>query len=429
MRMPSTVLSNHSNLNSILITPITGPSFQEVQQQIEEAPTQWVEIRFDLLPRPIWEKIPPLLMDKRKCYTFRRKQAASFIQKYPADLVDASQATSLVSSHYKGANWKKALQRLLKKKADLYKFALYPASNLEALEFLCWAKKINQAKRRLIPICLGEKYAYSRPLAMALGAPLMFTAPNEKTRAYGQLTYQESMNIYRTNTINQKTQLFGLIGDPVDQSVGHIVHNKWFKEREINALYLKIPLDAKEVEKGLLFLKQLDFKGLSVTMPLKQAVLPYVKGIKKKIAINTLVRKSKDWKGYDTDSEALHFLLEKKVGQLSGQRVFVVGTGGVALSSAQMLKACGANVTLVGRNREKVKKVAELIGVGWQFWDRMDEVVCDILVLAIPIKNPLKTKSLLTVQFLQHLKSDRGDITGEDLFFEQAKRQQRLWFA
>ncbi|MGB9712360.1 MAG: shikimate dehydrogenase family protein, partial [Dissulfurimicrobium hydrothermale] len=70
------------------------------------------------------------------------------------------------------------------------------------------------------------------------------------------------------------TALYGIIGHPVAHSLSPVIHNRAFEVMGIDAAYLAFDvIDPASALKGV---KALDIKGLSVTIPYKEAVLPFL---------------------------------------------------------------------------------------------------------------------------------------------------------
>ena len=75
-------------------------------------------------------------------------------------------------------------------------------------------------------------------------------------------------------TIDGISQLYGIIGDPVSHSLSPAMHNAAFAELGLNNVY--VPLPTKDVGEAITGLKALGFKGVSVTIPHKQTVIPFL---------------------------------------------------------------------------------------------------------------------------------------------------------
>ncbi len=103
------------------------------------------------------------------------------------------------------------------------------------------------------------------------------------------------------------------------------------------------------------FLSKGDFAGLNVTIPYKEAVIPYcsyVDPLAKRIgAVNTLLRREDGLHGYNTDYVGFQAVLRECGQSVRGRRVLILGTGGAAKTvSVLMQDMDAADVVLVGRS-------------------------------------------------------------------------------
>ncbi len=198
--------------------------------------------------------------------------------------------------------------------AHIYKFAAMAHSTLDALKVLTF---VQSQSDKIIGISMGEKGKPSRILAPVVGNYLTFaTLSDNHSTAPGQLMAEELDQIYHFHQLNKQTFIYGLIGDPVDKSLGHLVHNAIFAEAGIPAVYLKMPLKKEELSAFFELAGKLPFKGLSVTMPLKEAVLPFLTQpspeVEKIGACNTLSIDGPSLIGCNTDGIGALNAIEKK---------------------------------------------------------------------------------------------------------------------
>jgi shikimate dehydrogenase len=137
--------------------------------------------------------------------------------------------------------------------------------------------------------------------------------------------------------INAHTQFCGVIGNPVEHSLSPAIHNAAFQKLGLNFLYLAFRVEAiGDAIKGLRALG--NFRGASVTIPHKVAVVPFLDSIEPTArhigAINTIVAAGGVLTGYNTDATgALRALREGSVA-LKGRRVVMLGSGGAARAIA-----------------------------------------------------------------------------------------------
>ncbi len=212
----------------------------------------------------------------------------------------------IIISYHNFTNMPKNLNKIYKAlqrhKAHYYKIAATAKSSLDALRLLCFSKSKNP---NLIAVSMGSIGQFGRIIAHHMGSPITYAIlSEEKKTAPGQLTIEELTKQYRYSSFNS---IYALIGDPIDLSISHITHNQTFEKLGLFAVYIKIALKENEIKTFLTYVKKLPFKGLSVTMPLKEAIIPYLDEIDDEAkaigAINTLVIQNHKIIGFNTDGK------------------------------------------------------------------------------------------------------------------------------
>lgn len=140
---------------------------------------------------------------------------------------------------------------------------------------------------------------------------------------------------------------YGCIGEKLSHSFSKIIHGKLTDYK----------YELKEIAKEDLdsFLKTADFKAINVTIPYKQAVIPYLYYISetaKKIgAVNTVVNKNGKLYGYNTDFLGLSALIKKQNLSLQNKKVLILGSGGTSKTAKVVAEDLGAKTVLrVSRN-------------------------------------------------------------------------------
>jgi len=165
--------------------------------------------------------------------------------------------------------------------------------------------------------------------------------------------------------INTHTQLYGVIGNPVEHSLSPAIHNAAFRKLGLNCVYLAWKVEAiGEAIKGLRALG--NFRGASVTIPHKVSAMPFLDHVETTArqigAINTIVAEKGRLTGYNTDATgALRALKEGGV-VLKERHVVILGSGGAARAIAFALAAeSGADkLTLLGvDDKERTALAAE----------------------------------------------------------------------
>lgn len=104
------------------------------------------------------------------------------------------------------------------------------------------------------------------------------------------------------------------------------------------------------------FLETTDFCGLNVTIPYKKTVLPFCKRLSDEAravgAVNTMVRASDGWHGFNTDIYGFTYLLRGSGFQTEGKTCIVLGSGGASAAVCHALKTAGGDPIVVSRSGE-----------------------------------------------------------------------------
>ena len=159
-------------------------------------------------------------------------------------------------------------------------------------------------------------------------------------------------------TITGKTNLVGLLGQPVNHSLSPIMHNAAYEEMGLDWCYVAIPCDKTHLEKVTKALRIINCKGLNVTIPHKHEVLKacnQLTSIASDIqAVNTLIpEENNQWTGANTDVEG--FITPLKNQNLNNKSVVVIGCGGSARAVVMGLNNLNVKkITIIGRNENSL---------------------------------------------------------------------------
>lgn len=239
---------------------------------------------------------------------------------------------------------------------------------------------------RLISFLMGERGEISRVLCNSWGsfttyAPLKgldMTAP-------GQIPLEVLRDIYRVNSIDETFDIYGLIGNPVKESIGYYVHNKLFSYYKMDAVYLNLLVD--DLGK---FMKVFEdyFKGFCVTMPFKETIIPYLENIDQmalKIgAVNTIKKNKNGLLGTNTDLLGAVYSIEK-ISTIKDKKVLILGAGGAGKAIAFGVASKLGKVIISNRDHTKAIELAKKLGAETIPWENRDRVDFDILVNATKI--------------------------------------------
>ena len=180
--------------------------------------------------------------------------------------------------------------------------------------------------------------------------------------------------------ISGHTALAGVLGDPVRHSLSPAMHNAALAELGLDWVYLALPTPAEHLETVVRGLDAIDCRGLSVTLPHKQAVAGLCRALsplaERVGAVNTLVRHPDGgWLGDNTDVTGFLAPLQASGTSWQGKRAVVLGCGGSARAVVAGLVelGCGA-VQVAGRNPGNLEALLgpcrswapQLEGLTWQ---------------------------------------------------------------
>ena len=233
---------------------------------------------------------------------------------------------------------------------------------------------------------------------------------------------------------------FALIGYPLGHSLSASYFGEKFAREGIDAEYS--PLAIERAEEVLPHCEHLS--GFNVTIPHKQAIMPFLSAISEEAqvigAVNCVKVTPDGLEGYNTDVVGIRKSLEGVA--LEGAKALVLGTGGASKAVQYALRKGGAEVAVVSR----AEGMADLT-----YNDLSEELIADtdIIVNTTPlgmfpnvesapelpysaisakhtlfdcVYNPRQTK------FLQ-LGAERGakTIDGLTMFYAQAEESWHIW--
>jgi 3-dehydroquinate dehydratase/shikimate dehydrogenase len=339
---------------------------------------------------------------------------------------------------------------LLRSKARAVKIAVQCNSLREGLRVLALAK----GRRNVVAVPMGEAALPLRVLALREGSALAYASAGQTT-APGQLTLEAMKQLYRADWLDDRTRVYGVIGDPVAHSLSPLLHNTGFRVRRLNAVYLPFLVPERPHDTGLReFLRvlgPLGVRGFSVTLPHKQRILRYLDGcdpLAEQIgAVNTVVvRGNGQLYGYNTDYVGVLRALERRL-QLQGSRVLIYGAGGAARAVAFALARAGAVVTVCARRPGQARRLARAVRGEAISRSRLAGEFFDAIVNATPAgmyphtyASPLAARELncrvvfdliyrpLQTRLLK-LAARRGieTISGAEMFVAQGVAQWEIW--
>jgi 3-dehydroquinate dehydratase/shikimate dehydrogenase len=324
--------------------------------------------------------------------------------------------------------------------------------NLTLMSFL--GKVDDESNSSVVGICMGEPGIISRVLGLRAGSAFTFAASSvgEET-APGQIAARTLIETYRIDQVDAATKVYGVAGNPVRTSLSPLMMNTAFRRETVNAVYLA--LQTAKADDLFKLAKEVPIQGLSITMPLKQDVMPLLERtdpLSAKIgAVNTILR-TPDGKfyGFNTDVAGIVQPLERRL-SLKGAKVLVIGAGGAARAAVFGCRDKGAEVFILNRTPETAQKLAKQSGAKTIKRDALAKTTFDVIINAtsigmsghagkgVPISpleaaeinakyvfdlvyNPIETPLLRLAR-----QKNIAVITGVEMFVQQGARQFEIW--
>lgn len=340
------------------------------------------------------------------------------------------------------------LRRMQKVTADAYKIVTTARKPSDNHRVLALAK--SNPKANLILLAMGEAGFPTRVLSPAFGGIYTYAAPSAvEGTASGQVSARMLRNMFRVEKFTKVAKLFGVIADPVRHSISPVVHNRAFQTRRMDAVYLPFLVKPIQLKDFFAFADKMPLAGFSVTIPHKQKVIRYLDSVdplaKRIGAVNTVWKKAGRWRGTNTDAEGVTVPLSKKL-RLAKASILIVGNGGAARGAAFALAEAGAQLSLTGRNIDRVRALAKICGGEPLAPEQTLQRHFDAVVHATPlgmhphtdecffhdtipgdivfdmVYNPLET-----VLIKRAKEQGKEVIPGFQMFIEQAVRQFEIW--
>ncbi|MFH1372056.1 MAG: shikimate dehydrogenase [Planctomycetota bacterium] len=325
---------------------------------------------------------------------------------------------------------------------------------------------LHDRKEDMIAFCMDEPGFITRVLAKKFNGFITFASINEKiATAPGQPTVAQLKNIFRWDSINAQTELYGVIGSPVVHSLSPDVHNACFAEAGLNKVYLPLLVAGGQTGfspflDNILSRPWLDFRGFSITIPHKENALNYViskQGVidplaEKIGAANTIVIDGSKLSAYNTDCAAALDSVASALGieraGLKKMPVAVIGAGGVARAIVAGLAEAKAKVKIYNRTVERAKKLAREFKCDYAGLDGLRKLKAKLVINctsigmhpntnATPVDERFLKKDMAvfdtvynpaeTLLLKQAKQIGCRTISGLDMFISQAAKQFKLF--
>ena len=254
-------------------------------------------------------------------------------------------------------------------------------------------------------------------------------------------------------------RIAGVIGDPINHTRSPLIHNYWIKKSNINCFYIPLNIKSSDLEKKLIFIRELGFCGLNVTIPHKEKIINLADEIMESAkvvgAANTIYFENGKIIADNTDTYGFYQSILKNFPKYNfkKEKVLIFGSGGAARAvTSVFLKEKALEISIINRSREKAERLRNDLSYkiktyDWNDYSKALRGVSTIVnttslgnlgseKFSIDLKgvrkngiaidlvyNPLKTSFMKKAE-----KENLKVINGLDMLIYQAKKGFQKWF-
>jgi shikimate dehydrogenase len=165
--------------------------------------------------------------------------------------------------------------------------------------------------------------------------------------------------------VTARTRLFAVLGHPVGHSLSPQMQNAALAEMGEDGVYLAFDVPPEWLGEALAGLAAVGAVGVNLTIPLKEAALPFLDWVAPEAgrigAVNTVRFLPGRLEGYNTDAPGFLASLRAMGFDPAGQGCVVLGAGGSARAVAVALTGAGARLTLANRTVERAAELARML--------------------------------------------------------------------
>lgn len=178
--------------------------------------------------------------------------------------------------------------------------------------------------------------------------------------------------------IDGYTRLAAVVAKPIKHSISPFIHNLAFEETGVNGVYLAWEIPEDDLAVTLENIKRYNMFGINLSMPYKQAVIPYLDDLTESArligAVNTVLHQDGLLIGHNTDGIGFFKSLETlRAFRVRNKRLTILGGGGASTAIIAQAAIDGAKeITIfcrpqsVERTVVTVQTIAQSTGVSLQ---------------------------------------------------------------
>ncbi|MEW6001142.1 MAG: shikimate dehydrogenase [Nitrospirota bacterium] len=161
--------------------------------------------------------------------------------------------------------------------------------------------------------------------------------------------------------ISGRTKITGLFGYPVEHTLSPAMHNAAFEALKLDYCYVAFLVSPDYLEDAVRAIKALNLRGVNVTIPYKEKVIPLLDQVDDEAsfigAVNTIVNSSGRLIGYNTDGRGFMKSLDENNIFIEGKDILIIGAGGASRAISYYLSQRAMNLFLYDIDKERAEKL------------------------------------------------------------------------
>ncbi len=162
---------------------------------------------------------------------------------------------------------------------------------------------------------------------------------------------------------NSDLKVYGIFGYPLAHTVSPAIQNCAFDFYRLRSIYFAFERSPDRFRYLMQRVRSLVLNGFNITVPFKEAVIPYLDRLNSDArvvgAVNTVKKEKNRWVGYNTDVYGFLASLKKVRFKAKNKAVVVLGAGGSARAVLFALGKAGAGkITVANRTLSRAGKLA-----------------------------------------------------------------------
>ena len=233
---------------------------------------------------------------------------------------------------------------------------------------------------------MGPASPPGRVLSALSGAALVY-GPVDRETAPGQIPLSDLLDVYEVQRPRRIEALYGIVGGSPARSLSPRLYNALFRARDLERLYLPLPIADSDREDPTSLDNDPPFRGFAVTQPWKMAAARAGRPSEDVTAVgaaNTLFRDGRWWRAENTDVDGIFDpLADHDTGE--GRSAVVLGAGGAARAAVVAARRLGYEIAIGARRDPEADRVAGELHTDSMAWADVARSEADLYVNTTPV--------------------------------------------